>query len=129
MAEPSCVLDASALLCRLFEEPGHGRMEAAPGSVCIAAADPAEVVGLLGERGVAREETVADLREVDLEVMPMDRAQAEAAEALCPATRADGLGLGQRPCPALAQSPGATALTTARAWAGLDGGIAVEVAA
>ena len=70
---------------------------------------------------------MADLREVDLEVVPMDRAQAEAAGALRAATRAAGLSLGDRACLALAQSLGATALTTDRPWTRLDCGVTVEV--
>ena len=49
------VLDASALLCLLFEEPGHERVEAALGSACIAAANLAEVVGKLIDRGLPPE--------------------------------------------------------------------------
>ena len=127
MADPSHVLDASALLCLLFEEPGAERVEAALGSGCIGAASLAEVLGKLVDRGVPPEEAVADLREVDLEVVPMDRAQAEAAGALRAATRAAGLSLGDRACLALAQTLGATALTTDRPWAALDCNVAVEV--
>ena len=127
MASAAHVLDASALLCLLFEEPGHERVETALGSACIAAANLAEVVGKLVDRGVPADEAIADLRSVDLEVIDMDRAQAEAAGALRAATRAAGLSLGDRACLALAQSLGAAALTTDRAWAGLDGGVAVEV--
>ena len=127
MTNAAHVLDASALLCLLFEEPGHERVEAALGSACIAAANLAEVVGKLIDRGVPAEEAVSDLREVDLDVVAMDRAQAEATGSLRAATRAAGLSLGDRACLALAQSLGATALTTDRAWAGLDCGVAVEV--
>ena len=127
MADPSHVLDASALLCLLFEEPGAERVEAALGSACIGAVNLAEVVGKLVDRGVAPEEAVADLRDVDLEVIPVDRAQAEAAGTLRVATRAAGLSLGDRACLALAQSLGATALTTDRPWADIDCGVTVEV--
>ena len=127
MASLVHVLDASALLCLLFEEPGHERVEAALGTGCIAAANLAEVVGLLVDRGVPPEEVVADLREVDLEVVPLDRAQAEAAGMLRAATRAAGLSLGDRACLALARTLGATALTTNRSWAGVDCGVSVEV--
>ena len=127
MADAAHVLDASALLCLLFKEPGHERVEAALGSACIAVVNLAEVVGKLVDRGVPPDEAVADLREVDLEVIPMDQAQAEAAGALRAATRAAGLSLGDRACLALARSLGATALTTDRPWADLDCGVAVEL--
>ena len=127
MAEPSHVLDASALLCLLFEEPGAERVEAALGSACIGAVNLAEVVGKLVDRGVAPEEAVADLRGIDLEVIDMNRAQAEAAGTLRAATRAAALSLGDRSSLALAQSLGATALTTDRPWGRLDCGVTVEV--
>ena len=127
MADPAHVLDASALLCLLFEEPGAERVEAALGSACIGAVNLAEVVGKLVDRGVAPGEAVADLRGIDLEVIDFDRAQAEAAGTLRAATRAAGLSLGDRACLALAETLGATALTTDRPWAGLDCGVAVEV--
>lgn len=127
MADAAYVLDGSALLCLLFEEPGADRVEAALGSACISAANLAEVVGKLVDRGVPAEEAVADLRGIDLEVVAMDRAQAEAAGRLRGATRAAGLSFGDRACLALAQSLGATALTTDRPWTDLDCGIVVEV--
>lgn len=127
MADVAYVLDASALLCLLFEEPGAERVEATLGSGCVSAVNLAEVVGKLVDRGVPAEEAIADLRGIALEVIDMDRAQAEAAGRLRGATRAAGLSLGDRACLALAKSLDATALTTDRPWASLDCGIAVEV--
>ena len=126
MARAGHVLDASALLCLLFEEPGAEGVEAAPGSACIGAADLAEVVGLLIDRGVPLNEAVADLRAVDLAVVAMGPAQAEAAGAMRAVTRAAGLSLGDRTCLTQAQSLGATTLTTDRPWAALDCGVPVE---
>lgn len=80
--EAAHVLDASALLCLLFEEPGHERVEAALGSACIAAVNLAEAVGKLIDRGVPAGEAITDLHGIDLEVIGMDRAQAEAAGGL-----------------------------------------------
>ena len=44
-----------------------------------------------------------------------------------PATRGQGLSLGDRACLALAHRLGATALTTDRAWSRVDVGVAIEV--
>ena len=79
------------------------------------------------DRGQPAEEAVADLRELDLDVIAFDRAQGEAAGRLRSATRQAGLSLGDRACLALAQSRGAVAFTTDRAWADLDVGVAIEV--
>lgn len=121
------VLDASALLCLFFREPGADRVEARMSGAYVSAANLAEVVAKLVDRGVDGAGLVADIAELDLKVMPLDRAQAEAAGLLRATTREAGLSLGDRCCLALAQSLGATALTTDRAWKSLSAAIAVEV--
>jgi ribonuclease VapC len=121
------VLDASALLCLLFDEPGADRVEAVLYGACISAANYAEVIGKLVDRGQAPEEAVADLRELDLDVVPFDRAHGEAAGALRATTREAGLSLGDRACLALAASREAVAVTTDRAWKRLKVEIDVEV--
>jgi PIN domain nuclease of toxin-antitoxin system len=121
------VLDASALLCLLFDEPGADRVEAVLHDACISAANYAEVIGKLVDRGQAPEEAVADLRELDLDVVPLDRVQGETAGALRATTREAGLSLGDRVCLALAVSREAVAITTDRAWKKLKVDIGVEV--
>lgn len=127
MGERRYVLDASALLCLFFREPRAERVEAALGKACISAANFAEVVAKLVDLGVDGQAIVTDIAELDLDVVPFDRAQADIAGLLRAATRAAGLSLGDRCCLALARQVGATAMTTDRTWEGLGGGIAVEV--
>jgi PIN domain nuclease of toxin-antitoxin system len=128
MSEGGYVLDASALLCLFFREPGAARVEAVMASAAIGAANLAEVIAKLVDRGVDGAAIVADIAELDIEVVAMDRGQAEAAGRLRAATRgAAGLSLGDRCCLALAQRLNATAVTTDRAWGGLEMDIAVEV--
>lgn len=127
MAEGGYVLDASALLCLFFQEPGAERVEAVLAGARVGAANLAEVIAKLVDRGVDGEQVATEIAELDLEVVPLDRGQAEAAGLLRAATRRSGLSLGDRCCLALAQKLGATAVTTDRAWAGLGAGIAVEV--
>ena len=121
------VLDASALLCLFFDEPGAKKVEAVLAGARIGTANLAEVIAKLVDRGVDGEAIAAEIAELDLEVVPLDRAQAEAAGLLRSATRGAGLSLGDRCCLALADALGATAVTTDRAWAGLAGGVPVEV--
>lgn len=127
MASTGHVLDASALLCLLFREPGAERVEAVLAGARMGAPNLAEVVAKLVERGADGAAVVADLAELDLEIVPLDRAQAEAAGLLQAVTRSAGLSLGDRCCLALASSLGATAVTTDRAWAKLDCGVTVEL--
>ena len=127
MTRGAYVLDASALLCLFFREPGAARVEALLAGAQIGAANLAEVIAKLVDRGVDGAAVVAEIGELDLEVAPLDRAQAEAAGLLRSVTREAGLSLGDRCCLALAQARGATAVTTDRAWQRLDGVVPIEV--
>ena len=128
MNKPRYVLDASALLCLLFEEQGHdGVADRLPGAL-VSAANYSEVVAKLVDRGMPPDEIVPLMADLDIELVPVDRAQAEVAGLLRATTRSCGLSLGDRACLALARSRGAVALTTDRAWAGLDIGVPVELA-
>ncbi|MFE1603306.1 type II toxin-antitoxin system VapC family toxin [Methylobacterium sp. ID0610] len=127
MSKAAYVLDASALLCLLFDEPGADRVEAVLHSACISAANLAEVISKLVDRGQTPDEAVADLHELDLDVVPLDQAQGETAGALRTITREAGLSLGDRACLALAASHKAVAVTTDRAWKKLTTDISIEV--
>ncbi len=121
------VLDASALLCLLNGEPGSERvLEALPTAV-IGAANLAEVVSKLRERGLSVEEVEEVLGGLPLDVRPLTAAQAYAIGHLRPTTRNLGLSLGDRACLALAAELGLPALTADQAWAGLDIGVEVEL--
>jgi ribonuclease VapC len=121
------VLDASALLCVLMNERGAERVQARMAKPLIGAVNVAEVVGKLVEQGVPIEDIELSFADLDLIVVPFDRAQAIRAGQLRPLTRAAGLSLGDRACLALAAERGVTALTADRAWVGLEIGIAIEV--
>ena len=125
MSKGGHVLDASALLCLLFDEPGADRVERALPDAVISAANLAEVTAKLVDRGLDGNEALADLRELDLEVVALDRAQAEAAGLLRSATRKARLSLGDWACPALAQQRGAATLTTDPRQAEVAGAIGV----
>jgi ribonuclease VapC len=121
------VLDASALLCLLFNEPSGDRVERVLSEALISAANLAEVLSKLVDRGLDGDEALADLRELDLEVVALDRAQAEAAGLLRSATCEAELSLGNQACLALAQQRGTTALTTDRRQAEVASAIGVTV--
>jgi ribonuclease VapC len=120
------VLDASALLALIQAEAGSERVAEVLGGAVISAINLAEVVSRLADRGVPGEAIRRQLARLDLGVVPVDENLAYAAGLLRPAMRA-GLSLGDRVCIALARRLGATALTTDRAWAQLEIGVAVQV--
>ena len=122
------VLDASAVLAVIHEEPGSDKVEPYLRSAPISTVNLAEVVTKLQDRGLSDGEIDEALMLLGLDVQPFDAAMAIAAGKLRAATRRAGLSLGDRACLAFAQSLGATALTTDRAWDELEIGIPIELA-
>ncbi|HZU77867.1 MAG TPA: type II toxin-antitoxin system VapC family toxin [Dehalococcoidia bacterium] len=124
----NAVLDASALLALVQNEPGGDRVAAAVTSgAAISAVNLAEVIGKLQERGAPEADIRAALQPLRIAIMPMDTALAYRAGLLRMPTRAAGLALGDRVCLALAQQLGVPALTTDRVWATLGLGVTVTV--
>ncbi len=124
---PTVVLDASALLCLLNDEPGAARVIVALPSAVIGAVNLAEVVSTLRERGLSAEEVEEVLGGLHLDVRPLTAAQATATGHLWSATRARGLSIGDRASLALAAELGAVVLTTDQAWAEAEVGVEVEL--
>jgi ribonuclease VapC len=123
---PSVVLDASALLALLYDEPGATVVKADIDHAVISSVNLSEVVAKLTESSTV-EESRALAASLGLPVVAFDEAQAYAAGALRPLTRAAGLSLGDRACLACAQGLGATVLTTDRAWKNLTVGPRIRV--
>lgn len=124
----SAVLDASALLALLNQEPGANVVAAAEAAgASISAVNLSEVVAKLRERGVAETAIQTALNKMRLAVIEFDAAQAYAAGVLRPQTRAAGRSLGDRACLALGQQLGLPVLTTDRAWATLGLPVPVTV--
>jgi ribonuclease VapC len=111
----------------LFDEPGADRVERVLPDALISAANLAEVLSKLVDRGLNGTEALADLRELDLEVVALDRAQAEAAALLRSVKREAGLSLCDWACLALAQQRGASTLTTDQRQAEIASTIGVTV--
>ncbi|NOW48980.1 PIN domain nuclease of toxin-antitoxin system [Novosphingobium sp. SG751A] len=124
---PTFVLDASALLCLLFDEPGADRVEARLTRALVSAVNYHEVLAKLTDRGVEAAEAKAMLAELDIDVIAVDRDQADIGGEIHPLIRGVGLGLGERSCLALARSRQAVAVTADRLWGDLDIGVSIEV--
>lgn len=117
------VLDASALLCLLHDEPGADRVIGVLTRSVIATANLAEVVSKLRERGLSLDEVREALGGLHLDVRPLSPAQALIIGDLRPATKSLGLSLGDRACLALAIDLQAEMFTTDAALASVDVGI------
>ena len=127
MSSKAYVLDASALLCLLNQEPGAAAVGAVMAGAKISAVNPIEVISKLIDKGLDDATIVSDLSELDIVVMDLDRPQADRAALLRPGTRGQGLSLGDRACLALACETGSIALTGDRAWATLNLDVEVEL--
>lgn len=123
------VLDASALLAWIEDEPGGDRVLDALGSgaVVMSAVNWAEVLAKLADRGVSDEDLRRIRGSLDLEIRPFDEHAAFESVALRRATRSLGLSIGDRACLGLARLEEAAALTADRRWIKVDADIEVEV--
>jgi PIN domain nuclease of toxin-antitoxin system len=121
------VLDASAVLALLWEEPGAEMVRGLPPGALISAVNFAEVITKLIERGVSGEDARTLAESLGHRVIDADQAQAMRAGLLRESTRRAGLSLGDRFCIALAEAVAAPALTADRGWKDLDLGIEITL--
>jgi PIN domain nuclease of toxin-antitoxin system len=121
------VLDASALLALLNAEPGSELVSAALPGAAMSSVNYSEVVARLSDSGLPPKEIRLALDGLGLDVLGFDEEQAFAAGLLRPATRAAGLGLGDRACLSLGVLHLKPVLTADRAWQGLKLNVEVRM--
>lgn len=122
------ILDASAVLCFLRDEPGATAVAPLLDGGILSAVNLAEVITKLAEHDTGRiwvDQLMASLMP-RINVIPFDADLAWRAGLLRATTRHLGLSLGDRACLALAAREGGIAVTCDRAW-GQVAGIAVEL--
>ena len=116
------VLDASALLSILQDEPGQERVNRILDRARIHAINVAEVIGRLVRVGMPAEKAFAALHDLHLEIdEDFGIAQAEFCGALLGTSRDLGLSLGDCICITTAAWLGAVAVTSDQSWKRLDG--------
>jgi ribonuclease VapC len=127
------VLDASALLAMIYEEPGADRLESTVRrGALISSVNWAEALSRMAERGEPVIEAVPRVRAViealgALTIVPFDDAQALEVARLRVLTRPLGLSLADRACLALGRLHRLPVLTTDRAWRSLRLSVKIEV--
>jgi len=119
------VLDASALLALLYDEPGGQQVAREIDGALISAVNWTEVLQRAGQDGVGGDGLLAGVEALGLTVESYDAEHAELVAGLRATTRRAGLSLADRACLALAQQRDLTVLTADRAWRKLD--LPVEV--
>jgi ribonuclease VapC len=121
------VVDASAVLALLLNEPGAGRIAPIISECALSSVNQAEIVGYLARNGASEAAIREMLTGLRLEVVAFDAELAFAAGLLLPATRTAGLSLGDRACLALARRLAVQALTTDRSWLSIARAVGVEI--
>lgn len=116
-----CVLDASALLALLAEEPGCAVVaEALRHGAFMSAVNFSETVAKLAAAGMPADAIEDAVETLGIAFVDFDTSLARQAGLLIASTRRAGLSFGDRACLALAAKLGLPALTADRSWVGLD---------
>jgi PIN domain nuclease of toxin-antitoxin system len=123
----SAVLDSSAVLAVLNDEPGADAVVAILDDALVSTVNYAEVVGKLVERGSSYGQAQAALRAIALTTVDFDIALARRTGALRTETIRRGLSLGDRACLSLAEREGVPAVTGDRAWVGAVSSVEVRL--
>ncbi len=113
------VLDASALLAYLHEEPGGERVSLVLERARVSAVNWAEVLQKSLQRDVDIDGMQQEFTEVGVIFEPFTPEQVEIAARLFTRTRNHGLSLADRACLALAVDNGLPVMTADRVWTGL----------
>ena len=122
----SVVLDASALLAYLQDEPGGERVRDVLADSVMSSVNWAEVIGKARDERVDTRGLREDLASLGLALEPFSAEQGEIAGRLKERTRRLGFSLGDRACLALGSDRGETVYTADRAWLHLELGVDVE---
>jgi ribonuclease VapC len=120
-----CVLDASALLALLNDEPGAAAVSERLDGASMSAVNWCEAYGKLRAAGVPPAALTAGMAETGITIVAFDADQACVAGELLPLVRRAGLSLADRACLSLAQRLGVPAVTADTAWRTVDVGVDV----
>jgi ribonuclease VapC len=121
------VLDASALLAYLQDEPGEEMVRAVLADSSIPSVNWAEVVQKVLAAGIDINKVRQSLQAMGLVIELFTPEDGEMAGKLWSQTRANGLSLGDRACLALGMRLEATVLTGDRAWESLMVSVDVQL--
>jgi ribonuclease VapC len=123
----SVVLDSSAVLSVLWEEPGNTYVLEHIDGACMSAVNYAEVLTKIADRGVEKRTAMHLLDGLAIDIIAFDKTQSEAVGDLRLPTLSLGLSVGDRACLALALAKQSNVLTADRAWQTLELEIDVQL--
>ena len=113
------VLDASAVMALLLDEPGADLVAGFAGDALISTINLQEVIKTLLQRGNSETVVRAMLDSLGVEPRPHSVDEAWSAARLADQTKTKGCGIGDRSCMALAIAEGLPAITADKIWAEL----------
>lgn len=119
------VMDSSAILALVFQEPGREHVAVALPGALISSVNLTELISKMLDRGLSLEQVDDQMNDFSVVTVNFDGDLAIQAGVLRAATRHRGLSLGDRACLALAIREGLPVMTADRAWSDLD--LPVEV--
>ena len=123
----AAVLDASALLAALGEEPGGETVVPLLDGAVISTVNWSEALARYVDVGLDTAGREAEIESLGVSPEPFTSRHAEIAAGLLRLTRKAGLSLGDRACLALALDLGGRAVTADRAWGRIDVGLEVTL--
>lgn len=123
----TAILDASALLALLGDEPGAERVAPLLDGAVISTVNWSEVLARYGDLDLETADREEQIESLGVSLAAFTGRHAEIAAGLVPLTRKAGLSLADRACLALALDVGGRPVTADRAWARIDVGLAVTV--
>lgn len=121
------MLDASAIIAAIGDEPGAGIVLEQISNAAVSTVNLAEVKSKLVERGFPPGDAWEAAVSFSREIFDFDSRQADVAGGLISSTRHLGLSLGDRSCLALALILKAPVYTADRHWANLDVGLSIHL--
>lgn len=119
------VLDASAVIALLWDEPGGEAVEPLLGRAVMSAVNWAEVLQRYRAHGIETDDKRERVEALGIAIEDFTAEDAAAAAELWQPTRRAGLSLADRACLALARRLGLSAHTADRDWRKVDVGVEV----
>jgi ribonuclease VapC len=121
------VLDASALLALLKNEPGADQVAGLIANSSMSAINYAEVISHFVHLNMPANEVVAMLSPLPITIVDADQSLAQAAGHLRAMTSKAGLSLGDRFCVALALRENVAAVTADQSWKDVAEPLGIEI--
>lgn len=121
------VVDASAILALLNQEPGSEEVLKFIGKAAISTVNLSEVIAKLADAGIPKNDIILIISNLNLEIIDFNEEQALKAGILRPITKSIGLSFGDRACLALGIFLNQPVLTADRLWSNLSVGIEVRI--